>query len=143
VLDYADFFALMPGDNSATVAAGTAIEFPQDGPITGGIRRVSASQFLLPDIGTYLVNWQASISEPAQLVLGLNSGSGITQLLSTVVGRSTGQNQIYGSRVIKTSVVNSILSVLNPIGALAALTITPNAGGVNSVSASLVILQLS
>lgn len=33
VLGYADFYALMPPDNSATVAPGTDVSFPQNGPI--------------------------------------------------------------------------------------------------------------
>ena len=32
ILDFADFYALMPPDNAATVAPGTDVEFPQDGP---------------------------------------------------------------------------------------------------------------
>ena len=32
VLNYADFYALMPPDNAATVAPGTDVSFPQDGP---------------------------------------------------------------------------------------------------------------
>ena len=35
VLNYADFFALMPPDNAATVAPGTDVSFPQDGPNSG------------------------------------------------------------------------------------------------------------
>jgi len=34
-LNYADFYALMPPDNSATVAPGTDVSFPQDGPNSG------------------------------------------------------------------------------------------------------------
>ena len=41
VLGFADFYALMPPDNAATVAPGTDVSFPQDGP-TGGTRAVSA-----------------------------------------------------------------------------------------------------
>ncbi len=47
VLGYADFYALMPPDNAATVAPGTDVSFPQDGPnsgtpLAGGTRPVSA-----------------------------------------------------------------------------------------------------
>lgn len=35
VLNYADFYALMPPDNAATVAPGTDVSFPQDGPNSG------------------------------------------------------------------------------------------------------------
>ena len=139
-LAFADFYALMPGDNTATVAVGSAVEFPQDGPASGGIVRSgpSPSQFVLPDIGTYQVSWQVSIDEAGQLVLELDG----VELQETVVGRATGTSQIVGSRIITTSVINSILSVRNPTGNSTALTITPSAGGTHPVSASLVIVRL-
>lgn len=34
-LSFADFFAFMPPDNAATVAPGTDVSFPQDGPTSG------------------------------------------------------------------------------------------------------------
>lgn len=53
-LSYADFYALMPPDNSATVAPGTDVSFSQDGPNSGvTITRTVASTFNLSDIGTY------------------------------------------------------------------------------------------
>jgi hypothetical protein len=51
---FGSFFALMPGDNAATVAAGAAVQFPQNGP-ANGIVRSSASQFVLPATGIYEV----------------------------------------------------------------------------------------
>ena len=48
VLNFNDFYALMPPDNAATVAPGTDVSFPQDGPNSGaGITRVNASSFNL------------------------------------------------------------------------------------------------
>ena len=35
VLAFADFFALMPPNNAVTVAPGTDVDFPQDGPTSG------------------------------------------------------------------------------------------------------------
>lgn len=32
VLNFADFYTLMPPDNAATVSPGTDVSFPQDGP---------------------------------------------------------------------------------------------------------------
>ena len=46
VLNYADFYALMPGDNSATVAPGTDVSFPQDGPNSGSVLPVPALMLL-------------------------------------------------------------------------------------------------
>lgn len=140
---FAHFFALMPGDNSATVAVGGAVQFPQSGPGGGGaITRSggsSPSVFQLAAIGSYEVTWQVSVSEAAQLMLKLNS----VELASTVVGRATGTSQLVGSTIITTTAVNSLLEVINPSGNSAALTITPVAGGVHPVSATLTIKQLA
>ena len=54
LLSFADFYALMPPDNAATVGAGVAVDFPRDGPTSGaGITRLSANQFNLAAIGVY------------------------------------------------------------------------------------------
>lgn len=100
VLNFADFYALMPPDNAATVAPGKDVSFPQDGP---------------------------------------NSGA---DLPYTVFGRATGASQIVGMALVETTAVNSILTVRNPAGNAAALTITPLAGGTRSVSTHLVITQI-
>jgi hypothetical protein len=129
----------MPGDNNATVAAGTAVEFPQDGPAYGTIIRNNATQFILPDIGLYEVNFQVSVTEAGQLVVVLDG----TELSYTVVGRATGSSQIVGLCLVQTSLIDSVLSINNPLGSATALTITSLAGGVNSVSAHLVIKQIN
>jgi hypothetical protein len=140
VTAYADFFALMPGDNVTTVAVGAAVAFPQNGPTSAGdIARTGPTTFNLAAIGTYMVSWQVSVDEPGQLMLALDG----TELNPTVVGRATGTSQIVGNKIITTSVVNSILTVVNPSGNAAALTITPIAGGTRPVSASLVITRLA
>lgn len=135
---FGDFFALMPGDNAATVAPGTAVSFPQNGPSSGGVVRANATTFVLPNIGTYQVFFQVSVTEPGQLVLVLNGNL----LAPTVVGRATGTSQITGMSFVTTTSPNSLLQVQNPVGNSTALTITPVAGGTHSVSAHLVILQI-
>jgi hypothetical protein len=139
LISAADFYALMPGDNSATVAAGTAVSFPQDGPAYGTIVRNNDTQFILPDIGFYEINFQVSVTEAGQLVVVLDG----TELLYTVVGRATGASQIVGLCLVKTTLINGILSINNPVGSASPLTITPLAGGTNSVSAHLVIKRVS
>jgi hypothetical protein len=141
VVNFANFFALMPGDNAATIAVGAAIQFPQTGP-TAGISpptRVSASTFNLPNVGIYEVTWQASITDAGQLQLAL-AGVGLP---NTVVGRATGTNQLFGSTIINNLAPNQVLSVINPPGNSTALTMTVIAGGTHSVSATLSIKQLS
>ena len=138
-LAYADFFALMPFHNAATVAPGTPVQFPQNGPSNGMIMRPSASAFILPAVGTYEVHFQVSVMESGQLMLVLNG----VELPETAVGRANGASQISGSCFITTNFVNSILSLNNPMGNSSALSITPLAGGSQPVSAHLVIKQLN
>lgn len=139
ILNYADFYALMPPDNAATVAPGTDVSFPQDGSNSGTtISRLSDSTFNLEEIGTYSIFFQVSVTEAGQLELTLNGAP----LAYTVVGRATGTDQIVEMTIVTTSTINSVLTVRNPAGNAASLTITPLAGGTQSVSAHLVILQI-
>lgn len=144
VLDFADFYALMPPDNAATVAIGGDVDFPNDGPSsgTGLIARTGVDTFNLAEIGTYEVLFQVSVSEAGQLVLTLNSGAGAVELAYTVVGRDTGTSQIIGMALVQTTVINSILTVRNPAANPTALTITPLAGGADPVSAHLLITRI-
>jgi hypothetical protein len=135
------FFALMPGDNSATVAAGAAVEFPQDGPASAGITRQSATQFVLAAPGVYRVFFQVSVTEAGQLMIDLNGS--IATTANTVAGRATGTSQIVNEVLITTTAPNTVLRVINPTGNATALTITPSAGGTHAVSAWLTIEQLS
>jgi hypothetical protein len=96
---YSEFFALMPGDNTATIAAGSPIDFPQNGITDGYISRINAYQFSLPDVGIYLVHWQVSISEAAQLAISLNG----VEMSQTMVGRATGTSQVVGHTMINTT----------------------------------------
>ena len=129
----------MPGDNAATVAPGTDVDFPQDGPNSGtGISRLTVDSFELADIGTYQVLFQVSVTEAGQLILTLNGAD----LAYTVVGRATGTSQIVGMALVETTTIDSILTVRNPAGNATALTITPLAGGTRPVSAHLVITRL-
>ena len=140
LVDFADFYALMPSDNSATVAPGTDVSFPQNGPslATTKITRIDSSEFSLGNIGTYQVMFQVSVSEAGQLDLTLNG----SELAYTVVGRATGTSQLVEMALVQTTSVDSTLTVRNPVGNSTALTITPLAGGTSPVSAHLVITEL-
>ena len=139
ISSYADFFAIMPPDNSSTIAPGTNVSFPQNGTINSTtISRLSDDTFNLSEIGSYLILFQVSITEAGQLVLSLNDA----ELDYTVVGRATGTSQISEMAIITTTSEDSVLSVRNPANEAAALTITPVAGGTNPVSAHLVIIKL-
>ncbi len=137
--EYADFYALMPGNNTATVAAGAAVEFPNNSTISStSIGRLTPSTFNLAAAGSYMVMFSASVTEAGQLALALNG----VQLDHTVAGRASRTSEISNSVIITTTQENSVLSVINPAGNSTALTLTPSAGGASAVSAHLVIIKL-
>lgn len=129
----------MPPDNSATIAPGADVDFPQDGPNSSNlITRESSNTFSLTEIGTYLIMFQVSVTEAGQLLITLNN----TELDYTVAGRATGTSQIYQTSIITTTSSSSLLSIINPESEAAALTISPLAGGTEPISAHLVIIKL-
>ncbi len=130
----------MPPDNPAQILAGGDVAFPNDGLSSSTtITRATSSSFNLLVVGTYLINFQVSISESAQLVLALNG----VELPNTVVGRYTGTTQIIGSSVISTVVPNSVVSVRNPALNLSNFTVTTNSGGATPVTANVNIYQIA
>jgi len=73
ILNFADFYALMPPDNATTVAPGTDVSFPQDGPNSGAsITRTGANSFNLSEIGSYQIFFNVPVSEAGQLELTIN-----------------------------------------------------------------------
>jgi hypothetical protein len=126
----------MPPDNPSTVLAGAAVEFPQDGPSSASEVGQAPSCCRTP--GPIAV----SVTEAGQLELALDSGSGSLPLPYSVSGRASGTSQITGEALVKTTAANSVISLINPSGEPTALTITPLAGGVEAVAASLVIERL-
>jgi len=129
----------MPGDNSSTVAVGSDVQFPNNGPFVGSdIVRTGPSTFNLIAIGTYQILFEVSVNEPGQLVISINN----LEQNYTTVGRATGTCQLVGMCLIQTLTSNSILTIRNPIGNSTALTITPLAGGTSPVSAHLLIMRI-
>jgi hypothetical protein len=139
---FAEFYALMPPDNAATVGAGIPVEFPQTGPSAGAIARRNATEFVLPSAGVYSVSFSVSVTEPGQLVIALDSGAGMVELPYTVIGRATGTTPISGEALVRTVAPNSAIELRNPTGNTPALTVTPVAGGTHAASAFLVIQRL-
>jgi hypothetical protein len=135
LLDFADFYALQGTDNSA-IGQGVAVNFPRVGSTTGAIIATGPSTFLLPTIGTYLVQFQVDVTAAAQLQLSLNT----VPLPATVVGRATGPTQIIGISLVTTTTSNSVLEVINPN--LVSLTIPASDGGTDAISAHLVIIRI-
>ena len=137
-----------PTDYAATIAPKTAagtgrVPFPQDGPNGGGIARVDASSFTLPDIGTYLVTFRVHTTEPGQLQLELN-GADLAATVAANMNPTSGGHPIVGSALITTTVINSILAVINPAGNTPALTVTPADGASTHANAqTLTVLRIA
>lgn len=115
---YGNFYALMSSDttsypdNMNPVAQYSAVEFPRTN-ITLGIIN-NTTEFELPVPGVYEVTWQVPVDQEGQLELWLDQGSGTTGLAYTVVGRRTGNTQIVGNTLVKTTNTNSQVSIRNP-----------------------------
>jgi hypothetical protein len=127
---------MMPPDNSSLVLPGGAISFPEAGANSGSdIAQSNASTFTLSTTGIYLLTFQTSVTEPAQLALAQNG----TELAQTVVGRATGTTQVFGTSMVSAT-AGDTLQVINP--GTNSITLTQFAGGANAVSAHLTILRL-
>ncbi len=142
VLAFSEFYAMVPSDDAGSVLPGSSVGFPEAGPTDGsddiGQIPESSTTFFLRALGTYQVTFQVSVDEAGQLELELN----LLPQSYTVVGRDTGTSQITETALI-TATANSSLSVINPSADPDSLTLSPSAGGDLSVSASLIIEQLT
>jgi hypothetical protein len=137
LLAAADFYALMPPDNSTTVFPSGAVAFPRASVGFGTDIGGGPNTFFFLTTGTYLVTFQVGVSEPGQLVLAVNG----IEISTSIVGRATGSSQIVGTSLVS-ALAGDTLQLRNPTGNASALTITPGAGGAQAVSAHLTILRV-
>jgi len=138
-LGFAFFYGLTAGtgnggptDYAATVAvktsAGTGrVPFPRVGPAAAGILAIDSSSFTLPVVGTYEITFKVHTTEPGQLQLEVQ-GTALPETTTPNMNPTSGGHLIVGNSIITTSVINSVLAVINPTGNSAALTITPANG---------------
>lgn len=144
---YAMFFGLTAGtgnpgptDYAATVAPGTAVPFPQNGP-AAGIVRSGPGTFVLGAIGTYEVNFKVHTTEPGQLQLRLN-GAALANTTSAAMNPTAGGHPIVGTGIfITTTVINEILEVIVPAGNTPALTIVPADGASTHANAQSISIK--
>ena len=96
--------------------------------------------------GLYKILWCVQVTEPGQLQLDINTGTGATSDARSTVGNqnpTAGGHLIVGNDFVVTTVINTIVRVINPAGNSPALTITPADGGSTHANAqSLIIEQL-
>lgn len=136
-LGAAEFFAMMPTDNTAPIATGSDIAFPQDGPAIGSsITRISNTLFNLAAVGIYSISFYVTATDAGQLVIALNN----VEQANTVIGKGSGISLFSHTCLIKTVAANTVLSIRN---ASTSLTITSSAGGTNPVSARITITRYS
>jgi hypothetical protein len=91
-LGYADFFALMGGDNGAPINAGATVAFPQVGFISSGaVTTANYRNFTLVSAGVYQVIFQITPSAPASAQVDLWVDG--VENFNTVTGRSTANTQ--------------------------------------------------
>jgi hypothetical protein len=138
-----------PTDYAATVAVKTSVgtgrvPFPRNGAAAAGSAvRIDGSSFTLPNIGTYLITFGVQTTEPGQLELELNG----LDLPATATGNqnpTSGGHRIGGTFIITTTVINSVLAVVNPEGNSPALTIVPADGASTHANAqTLTITQIA
>ena len=121
---YANFYGLQPTNNLPVVLPGMAIEFPNDGPLYGDISRLSASTFNLATPGNYLVMFNLTVVEGAEVCVSLNS----VELPQTLVARAAAETQLSGNYIINVPDPNTVLSIVNPVGTPIPLTLSSNNG---------------
>lgn len=139
LISYADFYALMPTDNAAAIAAGADIAFPRVAATSGtGITQLSPTSFNIAEPGTYLVSYNAVTTEAGQLALTLNGA----ELPATVSGGAAAANKGL-TTLVTTTAPNSVITVRNAAANATPLTLTPAAGGTDPVSAHLVIARVA
>jgi hypothetical protein len=135
----------MPTDNAGFIAIGAPILFPNDGFSQGSITRDPASlgSFVLNNVGTYRIDFYATVTESAQLILALDTGSGVVEIPNSVVGRATGTSIISGFIFLQVVVPGSKISLRNPVGNNIPITITPSSGGTRAISSRIIINRIT
>lgn len=131
-------------DYAATVAVQTAagtgrVPFPNAGPATAGASTTNTSSTLktLTKTGIYRVSWQVGFDETSQLQVAIND-VGVDNT-TTLSGAGTQQNS---NSVLISAVADDTLSIINPPGNPAALTVSPAAGLTHAQAPSLIVEYL-
>ena len=139
VASYANFYALMPPDNAAAIPLGGDVAFPRPA-VQGGtdIARISDTSFNLATTGTYLVSFTATPNEAGRLILTLNG----TEIPYTLSANGATGVEISGTAMVPVTTANSVLTVRNPAGSTASITLTPGTAGTPN-AANLIIAKIA
>ncbi len=135
---YANFYGLQPLNQIPVVTPGSPVEFPNNGPTTNNITRLTTGTFNVDLSGNYLISFNLTVVEAAEVVLVLNG----VELPETVVARSTGETQLSGNFIINIPQSNSVLSLNNASNTPFNLSSNSNTGSTKPLSLQLNILKL-
>ena len=138
VLGFADFYATMPPYNATPIVPGDSIEFPLNGPILNTtIGRISNTDFLLAEAGSYLVSFGATLAADGQMVLAING----SELAYTATNGGAGGTT--NATVIINTQDNAVLSVRNPLTAAGNLQLADSGEATPAQTAHLTIVRLA
>jgi hypothetical protein len=129
-----------PNDYPATIAPGAAVPFPRAGPATPDITSPSSTVITVANIGTYDITFRVHTTEPGQLQLALDTVPQ-PQTTSADMDPTSGGHVLVGNSIITTTVVDSIIQVINPAGNSTALTITPANGAETWANAQTFVIR--
>ncbi len=136
------FYGLIPPNNENDILPGESIEFPLDYITNINIVRVNNKAFKLMLAGIYEIKYILSITQPAQLVVSMDSGSGFIQQLHTVVGRNSGSSQLIGDVFLKVDIPGSIICLASPVENNNPIRVTPTAGGTLAETCYLIVSKI-
>jgi hypothetical protein len=138
-IQHAVYYGIVPPDNSFDIEPGDSVEFPNDYLSCSSVVRVNNKVFKLINTGIYEIKFILSITQPAQLVVSMDEGSGFQQLNHTVVGRNSGSSQLIGDVFIKVTQGNSSICISSPAQNNNPIRVTSTAGGTLSETCYLII----
>ena len=138
VVDFAEFYALMPPNNNLAIGSGVDVNFNTAGPAKSGtdILQFLSFNFVINAAGIYEVAYFVAVNESTQFVLCFDGNPDPT----LVTGRASTNNYVMARHLIQITTPGVIVSVRN--AGPSSVTITPDAGGASPVSAHITFVRL-
>ncbi len=138
ITTYANFYGLQSLNQIPVVTPGSPVEFPNNGPATSNITRLTNATFDLNSSGVYLVSFNLTPIESAETVIVLNG----IELPETVVARAVGESQLSGTFIINVPQPNSVISLNNASNTPFTVSANSNTGSTKPLSLHFNILKL-
>lgn len=143
-LGHGFFYGTSPGDYAATIAVNAPFPIPTTDYTIGSVSSTRPDTFgvAVTAAGRYTVDFVSSCDEAGQVAIRVSAGGvgAFTTVNKTRCGRATGTNLFHISTSLSLG-LNDVIRVYNDQSG-AALTVTPNAGGTQSVPTTLRITRI-